>query len=360
MRVGFDEQIFLLQKRGGVSRYFVELIREFSTNSGHGIEPVIGFKSTPNEMLFELSKELGLGLKIDNRPKPLAIALESAGNLSGSSNVDLIHHTFYSKLFWQPRFRGLRVSTHHDMIPQIVDMSRYGINPHLSKRWYFRNSNHLIAVSNSARNDLTKTWPDIDTPISVIHHGGPGIHKTDSKRIKGLVLYVGMRAGYKDAETLARAFAKVPTDLRGNLRFIGGGPFTEAEKSLFHELEIAHLASQQNLSDEELSIAYESSHVFVFPSKYEGFGLPVLEALQYGCRSLLARTEIFQEIAGDAAEYFSPGDVRELTTKLIRILSDDPGVNPLLKAGCDRAAQFSWQKTASVTADVYRSVLEQS
>jgi alpha-1,3-rhamnosyl/mannosyltransferase len=71
-------------------------------------------------------------------------------------------------------------------------------------------------------------------------------------------------------------------------------------------------------------------------------------------------SDVFQEIAGNAAEYFSPGDVSELTSKLIRILSDDPGFNPLLKVGCDRAAQFSWEKTACVTADIYRSLLDQS
>ena len=105
---------------------------------------------------------------------------------------------------------------------------------------------------------------------------------------------------------------------------------------------------------------FATAHVFVFPSKYEGFGLPVLEALGQGCRTLLARTDVFQEIAGNTAEYFSPGDVSELTLKLIGILSDDPGFNPLLKVGCDKAAQFSWQKTASITADVYRSLLDQS
>ena len=86
----------------------------------------------------------------------------------------------------------------------------------------------------------------------------------------------------------------------------------------------------------------------------------MVEALGQGCRTLLARTDVFQEIAGNAAEYFSPGDESELASKLIRILSDDPGFNPLLKVCCDRAAQFSWQKTASITADVYHSLLDQS
>lgn len=360
MRVGFDEQIFLLQKRGGVSRYFVELIREFSSNSSYGIEPILGFKTTSNEMLFTLSDELGLGLKFDNRPKPLAIAFESVSHSIGNMPVDLIHHTFYSKLFWQPRFRGPRVSTQYDMIPELFKEKRFFINPHLSKHFYFKNVNHIVAISNSAKSDLCNVWPDVDTPMSVTLLATQEAPPPKVKRISGSVLFVGVRQGYKDAETLIRAFAKVPPNLRSILRFVGGGPFTETEESLFTQLGIAHQVSQENLSDEELTLAYASSHIFVFPSRYEGFGLPVLEALQQSCRSLLARTEIFQEIAGNAAEYFSPGDEMDLTLQLTRILSDDPDENPLLAAGRNRAAEFSWRKTAIATSEIYREVLNQS
>lgn len=360
MRVGFDEQIFLLQKRGGVSRYFVELIREFSSNSSYGIEPILRFNTTSNEMLFKLSNELGLDLRFDNRPKPLAIAFESVSHSIGNMPVDLIHHTFYSKLFWQPRFRGPRVSTQYDMIPELFNEKRLFINPHLSKRFYFNNVDHIIAISNSAKSDLRNIWPDIDTPISVTHLATHEAPTPKVKRISGSVLFVGVRQGYKDAETLIRAFAKVPPNLRSYLRFVGGGPFTETEKSLFSELGITHLVSQEDLSDEELALAYASSHLFVFPSRYEGFGLPVLEALLHGCRALLARTEIFEEVAGEAGEYFSPGDETDLTRQLNRVLSDDPDFNPLLKVGVEKAAQFSWRKTATTTSEIYRQVLNQS
>jgi hypothetical protein len=225
MRVGFDEQIFLLQKRGGVSRYFVELIREFASNSSYGIEPVVDFKSTSNEMLFGLSEELGLGLTFDRRKKPLSLASESAKSLLNLTNVDLIHHTFYSKLFWQPRFSGPRVSTHYDMIPELYKERRFFVNPHLSKKFYFKNVNHVLAISDSAKSDLLSIWPDIDTSISVTHLASREMPNLSAKRVRGNVLFVGVRQGYKDAGTLINAFAKVPEGLRGNLIFAGGGPF---------------------------------------------------------------------------------------------------------------------------------------
>jgi glycosyltransferase involved in cell wall biosynthesis len=308
-------------------------------------------------MLFSLSNELGLGLKFDSRPKPIAIALESVRHSIGNTGVDLMHHTFYSKLFWQPRFSGRRISTQYDMIPELLNEKRFFINPHLSKRFYFKNVDHIIAISNSAKSDLRNIWPDVDTPMSVTHLATYEAPSPKVRRINGSVLFVGVRQGYKDAENLIRGFAKVPPNLRSFLRFVGGGPFTETEKSLFTQLGIANQVSQENLSDEELTFAYASSHVFVFPSRYEGFGLPVLEALQNRCRSLLARTEIFQEIAGNAAEYFSPGDETDLALQLTRILSDDPNINPNVDAGIQKCQEFSWRITAKKTSEIYQKLL---
>ena len=357
MRVCFDQQVFLLQERGGVSRYFVELIREFSLNSDYGIEPILGFKSTSNQMLLALSNELDLGLKYDDRPKPLAVALESVANSIGHSHLDLIHHTFYSKLFWQPRFRGPRVSTQYDMIPELFGQKRFFVNPHLSKHFYFKNVDHILAISDSAKRDLLDIWPDVDTPISITHLASQDRPLTSSHRARGSVLFVGVRNGYKDAETLIRAFARVPQNLRGNLRFVGGGPFAESEKALFADLGIANSVSQADLSDADLSAAYSSAHVFVFPSKYEGFGLPVLEAFQHQCRVLLSDIEVFKEIAGDAGEYFSPGNELELTAQLIRILSEDPENNPMSEAALQRCKKFSWRNTAKKTSEVYQQLL---
>jgi glycosyltransferase involved in cell wall biosynthesis len=181
-----------------------------------------------------------------------------------------------------------------------------------------------------------------------------------TQRERGSVLFVGVRNGYKDAETLIRAFASVPQNLRSNLRFVGGGPFTDSEKVLFAELGIAHLVSQADLSDAELSAAYSSAHLFVFPSRYEGFGLPVLEAFQHQCKVLLSEIEVFKEIAGDAAQYFPPGDVSALSRMLSLVLSEDPNVNPFGASGMHRAQEFTWSRTASLTAEIYKSLLTRS
>jgi glycosyltransferase involved in cell wall biosynthesis len=95
----------------------------------------------------------------------------------------------------------------------------------------------------------------------------------------------------------------------------------------------------------------------VFPSHYEGFGLPALEALQFGCRSILANTPALKEVAQNSADYFTPGNVDELSDALFIALSDSPHENPYLDSGLARAGNFSWLQTAKETAKVYHSLV---
>ncbi len=357
MRVLFDEQVFLLQKRGGVSRYFVELIKVLKSTPSLGVEPVLNFETTSNQLLLELMKDLDLDLSEARNPKYFEIASGVINANFKKSNFDILHHTFYSKLFWQPRFKGPRLSTHYDMIPEIFRESRLGINPHLSKHWYFNNVNHILSISESARNDLNEIWPDVKTPISITHLGRPEQEHKTVQRINGYIIFVGVRSGYKDAQTLLKAFAQLPDNLKVMLEFIGGGEFSESEKKTIDALGIRSYVSQRNVTDSELVDAYSKAHAFVFPSKYEGFGLPALEALQLGCRAVLAKTPALIEVASESADYFEPGNSDELSALLSKVLSTSPGENPHFESGLKRASQFSWLETARKTAKVYESLI---
>jgi glycosyltransferase involved in cell wall biosynthesis len=355
MRVLFDEQVFLLQKRGGVSRYFVELIKVFKKTPSLGVEPILNFNTTSNQCLLELKKEFDLTESTNSKLIELTSGAISANFTK--LNFDILHHTFYSKLFWQPRFKGPRLSTHYDMIPEIFRESRLGINPHLSKHWYFNNVNHILSISESAKTDLNGIWPDVKTPISITHLGRPEQEHKILQRINGYIIFVGVRSGYKDAPTLLNAFAQLPENLKVKLEFIGGGEFTESEKETIDALGIRSYVSQRNVTDLELIDAYSKAHAFVFPSKYEGFGLPALEALQLGCRAVLAKTPALIEVASKSADYFEPGNSDELSALLSKVLSTSPGENPHFESGLKRASQFSWLETARKTTNIYESLL---
>jgi glycosyltransferase involved in cell wall biosynthesis len=355
MKVLFDEQVFLLQKAGGVSRYFVELIKAFRNTPSLGVEPILDFKKTSNQLLLQLGDEMNISESKKSKLFDFANGAIKANRVN--SDFDLLHHTFYSKLFWKSAYKGPRVSTHYDMIPEIFNESRLGINPHLSKHWYFKNVNHIFSISESARDDLSEIWPDVTTPISVTHLGRPEVTQKNLERVNGYVLFVGVRNGYKEAETLLRAFADLPENLKVKLEFIGGGAFSESEKETISKLGIGGFVSQRNVTDSELIEAFTKAHVFVFPSKYEGFGLPALEALQLGCRVILAKTPALIEVAGDCADYFDPGNSEELSMLLTKVLSAAPSVNPHFESGLIQASKFSWLETARKTAKVYESLI---
>jgi glycosyltransferase involved in cell wall biosynthesis len=357
MQVLFDEQVFLLQKRGGISRYFTELIRCFIQYAELQVEPVLNFKHTSNENLLALSDELELGICRISAPRPLQVVRSITKNAIRIPKVDLIHHTFYSKTFWHSPFVGPRVTTHHDMIPEMFPGNRFFINPHLSKSWYYRNVDHIFSVSDSAKQDLIRFWPDVHTPISITHLGKPDMPKQKFEREQGYVIYVGARQGYKDAETLIRAFAQLPEYLKFKLEFLGGDEFSQVERDLIGSLNISKYVSQRNVTDLELFESYCKAHLFVFPSRYEGFGLPALEALQLGCRSVLSNTPALLEVARSCADYFTPGNVCELKNVLLSALSEGVEENPHLESGIIRANDFSWHLAAKDTAKVYHSLI---
>jgi glycosyltransferase involved in cell wall biosynthesis len=128
--------------------------------------------------------------------------------------------------------------------------------------------------------------------------------------------------------------------------------FQEIERSPWKE-KIYHL---DYLSDELVALFYSRADVFVYPSHYEGFGLPVLEAMTLGAPVVTSNTSSLPEVAGDAALLINPDDVEELADAILQIISDSQLRAQLVKKGKDQASLFSWERTARETLQVYKSV----
>lgn len=128
--------------------------------------------------------------------------------------------------------------------------------------------------------------------------------------------------------------------------------FQEIERSPWKE-KIYHL---DYLSDELVALFYAKADVFVYPSHYEGFGLPVLETMILGAPVVTSNTSSLPEVAGDAALLINPDDVEELTNAILQIISDSRLRDRLVKKGKDQASLFSWERTARETLHVYKSV----
>ena len=178
------------------------------------------------------------------------------------------------------------------------------------------------------------------------------------------ILFVGTIEPRKNLLTLARAFDEIlrTTPLRPQLVIAGKEGWLTEE--LFAYLKSSHIEERVRftgyVSDEDLRALYSACRAFVYPSLYEGFGLPPLEAMACGAPVVTSRSPSIMETVGDAARLVSPTDFRELAQTIISLLTDSGERAYRSSVGLRRAAQFSWERTAAATLSVYRDALKRA
>ena len=172
---------------------------------------------------------------------------------------------------------------------------------------------------------------------------------------KPYLLYVGGRGGYKNFSFFVEAIAPILKTSALSL-FCTGARFNSEELALFDRLGISDKVHQRFVADAEMTDLFANAIAFVYPSIYEGFGIPILDAFAAGCPALIAGASCFPEVAGDAALYFDPKNAVDLRDKLTQLLEGD--IRQLLvDKGMERVRQFSWQRCADQTAEIYRMVM---
>lgn len=275
---------------------------------------------------------------------------------------DIVHNTFYLPHGLAGYPGAKRVVTVHDMIPERMPESRRRLDFLTLKRRYVMSADHVICVSEATKEDLLDAYGPIQAPVSVIHHGVDERFSPAAPRLETLpwryLLFVGNRDQYKNGSLLMQAFASISSahpDL--SLVYVGGGDFSKDEGEVIKRLGIVDRVRQLSLSDSDMPGAYAHAEVFVFPSSFEGFGMPVLEAMASGCPAVLARATSLPEIGGDAAVYFTPGDADDLASQLSQVLNNTELRSKLSHLGLSHASQFTWARTARKTVDAYQKTL---
>ena len=357
MRVRYDDQIFILQRRGGVSRYFVELIREFTKGPELSVQPQFGWRWTRNAHALEAG--LGRPLRILGGSRVPTLRWANRIINVRQLDADVTHHTYYGAGYLSPRSTLPMVVTVYDMTPELFpDLFPKG-NPHQRKWEYVKRANIVLCISESTRRDLLRVYGSIEAPTMVTHLGVS--HRFAPGALRPIwcperyVLFLGNRGGYKDFRVAIESFAELAPGQRGTaLVAVGGGTFTADEEALISRWGLRDQVIQRDASDEELAGVFGGASAFVFPSRYEGFGLPTLEAMACGTPTVLADSSSHPEVGGDAALYFPPGDSSALAAQLRRLLSDDTFRRDLSEKGLAQAGRFTWRRTAVATAEAYR------
>jgi len=359
VRVAFDEQIFVTQRFGGISRLFAELSRQYTQDPSFGVELQPLASPVVNRYLLD-DPHLNRALAVWQAGSPLSALGRYFTHVRPRVAIDVVHNTFYLPHGLAGYPGAKRVVTVHDMIPEMLPSTRRRLDLITLKRRYVRQADHIICVSHATKADLLATYSGITAPVSVVHHGVDPRLAPGAPAVPGLpdryVLLVGHRGQYKDAQVLMEAFATV-SDPDLHLVLIGGGPLTSAECRELDRLCIRARTLQVTLPDDRMPAAYGNAVMCVLPSRFEGFGLPALEAMACGTPTILARGSSLPEVGGDAAWYFTPGDARELGERIRELLSDDASRADLATRGIARAAGFTWHATAEATARVYAQTL---
>jgi glycosyltransferase involved in cell wall biosynthesis len=356
-----DGQIFAVQEHGGISRMFAELADQFIQ------DPSLGVSLEPLSMVTRnhyLLSEPRLAENLRVRPaqwQHLTVARYLA-RPHRSTNADVVHSTFYLTRALRDFPGRPHVVTVHDMIPELFPESRRRADRITDKRRYVDQASHIICVSESTKADLLRIFGDVQAPISVIPHGVNPRFAPTNARIPGFpneyLLYVGKRDGYKDAATLMNAVPHLVDEFPElTLMLVGGGPLTAQEREHIARLGLSDRVVQRSVTDIDMPAAYSGARAFVFPSRYEGFGLPVLEAMACGVPVILANSSSLPEVGGDAAVFFEPGSPTGLADVVSGVLSGATAARDLSHRGLARAASFTWAKAAEATAQVYRQLM---
>lgn len=274
-------------------------------------------------------------------------------------NPDVIHETYYSKSQIGPA--APRVVTVHDMIHEKYKENYKWLDPTAQeKEASVKRADQVICISRKTKEDLVDYYNVDESKISVVYHGVEPLsdcYIIPAARSKPYILYVGNRGYHKNFGVLAKAYAS-NNEINKNYDLVcfGGGVFSTSERNVFENLrlKVDHMSG----GDEVLAGLFKGASLFVYPSLYEGFGLPPLESMSYGCPVLCSTSSCLPEIAGTGAMYFDPEDCDELAEKMNQILSSNLVKDELIALGYSRSRDFSWTKTAQHTLDVYKKAID--
>ncbi|RZL62024.1 MAG: glycosyltransferase family 1 protein, partial [Pedobacter sp.] len=255
------------------------------------------------------------------------------------------------------------VITVHDMIHELMPeyFNSADILP-THKRQCIQNAAHIIAISHSTKKDLIEVFNIPNDRISVVHHGyldnNSGIIQDNEPSCGRYILFVGERTAYKNFYKFALALSLVCSKEK-DIRLIcaGGGPIKNAEQEMLNRLNLKDKVIQITASEKELNSLYKNAIAFVFPSLYEGFGLPILEAFRNHCPIIVSDTACFREIAEDACLYFDPSNPFDIAEKIEVAINDTSLMNELISKGLNRLANFSMEQCIGKTLDVYKSIV---
>lgn len=370
MLIGIDGNEANVEKKVGIGEYAFELLKQFEQLRIQNLEFRIYLKNKPRE---EMPKERGGWKYKVIGPKKFWTQF--------ALPFDLFFHRGRPDIFFTPTHYAPRFSPVQTAV-SVMDLS-YIHFPQLFKKsdlyqlrnwtaYSVKNASIVFTISQASKDDIIKTYGVSEGKVIVTY---PGIKlKTQMSKLKTAdhnskllkdkygvdgeyILFVGTLQPRKNIVRLIEAFSRVKKEI--SLVIVGkkGWLYDEilqAPKKFGVEKRVKLL---DFIEDEDLPELYKKALCFVLPSLYEGFGLPVLEAMKYGCPVVISNTSSLPEVGGDAALYVNPLDVEDIKKNLELIIDNEKLRKELIKKGYEQVKKFSWEKTARETLKAFEGLM---
>ncbi|MCF0202937.1 MAG: glycosyltransferase family 4 protein [Bacteroidaceae bacterium] len=353
MKILFDHHLFIT-KFGGAAKYFAMLAAYLPADS---------WRTTALWSFNVYAKEKGL-FTVHKK------LFKGQGRLSSLLNTGYTNHCIAHSqydVFHQTNFgtEGLNYLKDKPMVTTYHDRNLSTIDPHPEivkrQKQSLLRADAVVCVSNTTKKDMLELFDLDEKKVHVIYHG---IEIPDSKLLPEekifdfpYILYVGRRSEYKNFPSFLKAFAEVRR-LRKDIRLVCTyKPLTPEEKIAIKSLGLEGSVEHVMADEATMKRLYRDCFMFVFPSKYEGFGMPILEAWAMNAPVVLSDASCFPEIAGDAALYFDPYSIEDMRDTMIRVIDDSRLHESLKEKGAERVKRFSWQRCADEHMEVYKTVI---
>ncbi len=350
-RIGIDVR---MAKHSGIGRY----IRGFTSH--------LNF-TYPNHQYFfigrtEFQKPYYSNKNFVALDAPIYSLSEQALLPLKAKSCDGLHIPHYNiPIFWHKKL----IVTIHDLIhlefaqdlnPAAQVYSRMMLPLAIQK------ADAIVCVSHKTKLDLIEKLKAPEHKITVIHHGVDPVFYTERKKTGGTYfLYVGLIKSHKNLGILIKALIQLRKKSKLDLKLRIVGKPDLKQKIVQEWLNIISnepsIALTTDVNDEELHRLYANAAALVFPSLYEGFGFPILEAMASQTPIIAAQASSLPEVAGNAALYFDPHSESELVSCMEKILGDSTIRDQLVQNGTERVKQFTWKKAVSQLERVYESVI---
>lgn len=377
MRIGIDANPVDRKERIGIGSYTHNLITSLG-NIDHENEYVLFYNSLRRSKEHFFSPELpnfrNYVTKTPNAHTNALISSFTSSQMSRNLKKEKVN-VFHSVSYGVVRSKKVKiVSTIHDLTPFVLNLDYHKDSLKAIRKGFDKilsSSERIITVSDNTKKDLASFFSIKEDRIMVTHLGVDDrftrlnddiLSRKTAARYglpKKFILYVGNLGAHKNIFQLINAYSILARKGVEHKLVLAGSKGTAANKAdeLIKALSLEKKVLMTGyINDEDLPAVYNLADVFVFPSLYEGFGLPVLEAMACGVPVAASNVSSIPEVAGDAAMLFDPNDPKDISSKIDKIIRDDALRNKLIIKGLERAKRFTWEDTARKTLEVYRSV----